>query len=295
MIPLGTHSDPDTRPHPAQCLPAWPWLAALLLAGAAVWLGAGRPNPAGRQAEDVEGAEALETPPADTKPGQELTPAEAEHEREWARQRERMVELDLGGRDIRNRRVLAAMGKVPRHAFVPSRVAHLAYADRALPIGHEQTISQPYIVALMTQAADPQPEHKVLEVGTGSGYQAAVLAELVAEVYTIELVPALAREATARLKRLGYGNVHARAGDGYLGWPKAAPFDAILVTCGADHVPRPLWEQLKPGGKMVIPVGPPGRMWLRVLTKGADGKERSRDLTPVRFVPLRRPGDRPEK
>ena len=116
-----------------------------------------------------------------------------------------------------------------------------------------------------------------------------------AEVYTIELVPALAREATARLKRLGYGNVHARAGDGYLGWPKASPFDAILVTCGADHVPGPLWEQLKPGGKMVIPVGPPGRMWLRVLTKGADGKERSRDLTPVRFVPLRRPGDRPEK
>ena len=160
MIPLGTHSDPNTRQHPTQRLPAWPWLAALLLAGAAVWLGAGRPNPAGRQAEDVEGAEALETPPADAKPKRELTSAEAGRKREWARQRERMVELDLRGRDIRNRRVLAALGKVPRHEFVPSRVAHLAYADRALPIGHEQTISQPYIVALMTQAADPQPEHR---------------------------------------------------------------------------------------------------------------------------------------
>jgi protein-L-isoaspartate(D-aspartate) O-methyltransferase len=206
-----------------------------------------------------------------------------------------MVEFDLRGRDIRDRRVLAAMGKVPRHEFVPGRVAHLAYADQALPIGHEQTISQPYIVALMTLAAELQPKHKVLEVGTGSGYQAAVLAELVAEVYTVELVPALAREATARLERLGYANVHARAGDGYLGWPKAAPFDAILVTCGADHVPRPLWEQLQPGGKMVIPVGRADRMWLRVLTKGADGEERPRDLIPVRFVPLRRPGDRPDK
>ena len=287
MIPLGTNRDPDARQGPARRLPVWPRLAALLLAGAAVWLWAGRPN--------LAGAEALETPPADAKPKRELTPAEAERERQWARQRERMVELGLRGRGIRNRRVLAALGKVARHEFVPSRVAHLAYADHALPIGHEQTISQPYIVALMTQAADPQAEHKVLEVGTGSGYQAAVLAELVAEVYTIELVPALAREATARLKRLGYRNVHARSGDGYLGWPKAAPFDSILVTCGADHVPRPLWEQLKPGGKLVIPVGPPGRMWLRVLSKGADGKERSRDLTPVRFVPLRRPGDRPGK
>src|SRR5262249_31762312 len=135
MIPLATHSDPDTRQHPAQRLPAWPWLAALLLAGAAVWLGAGRANLAGRPAQGAEGAAALEAPPADAKPERERTPAEAEREREWARQRERMLERDLRGRDIRNRRVLAAMGKVPRHAFVPSRVAHLAYADRALAIG----------------------------------------------------------------------------------------------------------------------------------------------------------------
>jgi protein-L-isoaspartate(D-aspartate) O-methyltransferase len=295
MIPPGTNSDPDPRQGPAQRLPAWLWLGALLLAGAAVWLWAAWPNLAGRQPPYVESAAALKTPPADAKPKRELTSAEAGRKREWARQRERMVELDLRGRDIRNGRVLAAMGKVPRHEFVPSRVADLAYADHALLIGHEQTISQPYIVALMTQAADPQPRHKVLEVGTGSGYQAAVLTELVAEVYTIELVPALAREATDRLKRLGYRNVHTRTGDGYLGWPEVAPFDAILVTCGADHVPRPLWEQLRPGGKMVIPLSPPDRMWLRVLTKGADGKELSRDLTPVRFVPLRRPGDRPEK
>ena len=159
MIPLGTNRDPDARQGPARRLPVWPRLAALLLAGAAVWLWAGRPNLAERQATAVEGAEAGETPPADAKPERELRPAEAGGEREWARQRERMVELDLRGRDIRNGRVLAAMGKVPRHEFVPSRVAHLAYADHALPIGHEQTISQPYIVALMTQAADPQPEH----------------------------------------------------------------------------------------------------------------------------------------
>jgi protein-L-isoaspartate(D-aspartate) O-methyltransferase len=294
MAPLGTSSGPDARQAHARRLTAWPWLPALLLAGATVWLGAERENLAGRAAA-VEAAEAPDPPPAGAEPKRELTPAEAERERERALRRERMVEFDLRGRDIRDKRVLAAMGKVPRHEFVPARLADLAYADRALPIGHEQTISQPYVVALMTQAADVRPKHKVLEVGTGSGYQAAVLAELAAEVYTIELVPALAKEASARLRRLGYRNVQAREGDGYLGWPKASPFDAVVVTCGADHVPKPLWEQLRPGGRMVIPVGPPGRMWLRVLTKGADGKERSRDLTPVRFVPLRRPGGGPEK
>jgi protein-L-isoaspartate(D-aspartate) O-methyltransferase len=203
-----------------------------------------------------------------------------------------MVEQQLIPRDIRSRRVLDVMGRVPRHEFVPDAVRGRSYADGALPIGHEQTISQPYIVALMTEQADPQPGQRVLEVGTGSGYQAAVLADLVQEVYTIELVPALAREASTRLERLGYRNVRVRQGDGYQGWPEAAPFDAILVTCGAEHVPGPLFEQLKPGGRMVIPVGePPDRLWLRLITKTADGKQQAVDLLRVRFVPLRRPSD----
>ena len=151
---------------------------------------------------------------------------------------------------------------------------------------------QPYIVAIMTQAIKPGSKQRVLEVGTGSGYQAAVLAELVAEVYTIELISELAEEAAGRLKKLGYNNVHAKAGDGYKGWPERAPFDAILVTCGAEHVPEPLVKQLKPGGTMVIPVGNVRKgQWLRVITKGADGKLESRDVLPVRFVPLRRESD----
>ena len=200
-----------------------------------------------------------------------------------------MVDRQLARRDIHSERVLAAMNRVPRHLFVPAEVYPSAYDDQPLPIGHEQTISQPYIVALMTQAADPQPQHRVLEIGTGSGYQAAVLADLTAEVYTIELVPELAAEVQARLSRIGYLNVIAKQGDGYLGWPEAAPFDSILVTCGADHVPQPLFDQLKPGGRMVIPVGDaPCGLWLRVITKSHDGAQHSRDLIPVAFVPMRR-------
>lgn len=207
----------------------------------------------------------------------------------WATLRQQMVDEQLVARGIENKRVLAVMGKVPRHEFVSERVRDAAYADHPLPIGEGQTISQPYIVALMTELADPQPDHRVLEVGTGSGYQAAVLAELAAEVYTIELLPALAKEGGERLKRLGYGDkVRVRAGDGYLGWPEAAPFDSILVTCGADHVPDPLFEQLKPGGKLIIPVGPRSDQVLRVIEKDERGKRRSRDVIPVRFVPLRR-------
>jgi protein-L-isoaspartate(D-aspartate) O-methyltransferase len=217
-------------------------------------------------------------------------------EREWARKRKAMVERQLSGRDIRDKRVLEVMGRVPRHLFVPDAVRDEAYEDHPLPIGEGQTISQPYIVALMTEAAAPQPKHRVLEVGTGSGYQAAVLAELAEKVYTIELVAELAKEAALRLKRLGYANVEVKEGDGYLGWKEAAPFDSILVTCGAEHVPKPLFEQLKPGGKMVIPVGePPHRLWLRVVTKGPKGEEQSRDLIPVSFVPLRRPVNSPPK
>jgi protein-L-isoaspartate(D-aspartate) O-methyltransferase len=214
---------------------------------------------------------------------------------DWAKLRERMVEQQIKARGIKDERVLEAMAKVPRHEFVAERYRADAYRDDPLPIGHEQTISQPYVVALMTAEAKPRPEHRVLEIGTGSGYQAAVLAELVKEVYTIELVPELADESKERLKRLGYKNVQTRAGDGYKGWPEAAPFDAIVVTCGADHVPEPLFEQLKPGGVLVIPVGKTqAEQSLLAITKDAKGKRTTRDRGPVRFVPLRR-GDGPGK
>jgi protein-L-isoaspartate(D-aspartate) O-methyltransferase len=200
-----------------------------------------------------------------------------------------MVERQLTARGIKDERVLAAMGKVPRHEFVPERLRAAAYADGPLPIGQGQTISQPYIVAFMTEAIGPRRGQRVLEVGTGSGYQAAVLAELVGGVYTVELLPELAEAAKKRLARLGYRNVHVKTGDGYLGWPDKGPFDAVVVTCGAKEVPRPLFEQFKPGGKMVIPVGESGEnQTLRVITKGAGGKREVRDLLPVRFVPLRR-------
>jgi protein-L-isoaspartate(D-aspartate) O-methyltransferase len=200
-----------------------------------------------------------------------------------------MVERQLVARGIKNERVLAAMGKVPRHEFVPEARRSEAYNDYPLPVGQGQTISQPYIVAYMTEAIDPRPGQTVLEVGTGSGYQAAVLAELVGEVYTIELLPDLAATAKKRLDRLGYRNVHVKAGDGYLGWPDKAPFDAIVVTCGAKEVPEPLFKQLRPGGKMIIPVGRvDGEQTLRVITRGPGGERQVQDLLPVRFVPLRR-------
>jgi len=204
--------------------------------------------------------------------------------------RRRMVaeQLKAPGRDIRNVRVLHAMERVPRHEFVPESVRAHAYEDRPLPIGFGQTISQPFIVAFMTEQVDPQPGEKVLEVGTGSGYQAAVLAELGAEVYTIEIIEPLAERARATLERLGYTNVHVRAGDGYLGWPEAGPFDAILVTCAPDHVPEPLIEQLKDGGRMIIPVGPPGMQELVVLRK-REGKLERRAVLPVLFVPMTGP------
>ena len=207
----------------------------------------------------------------------------------WEGPRKRMVEQQLVARGIKNERVLAALGKVPRHEFVPEGRQAEAYDDHPLPIGQGQTISQPYIVAYMTEVIDPRPGQRVLEVGTGSGYQAAVLAELAAQVYTIELLPELAATARKRLERLRYRNVHVKAGDGYLGWPDKAPFDAIVVTCGAKEVPEPLFRQLKPGGKMVIPVGEAGaEQTLRVITRGPGGKREVRDLLPVRFVPLRR-------
>lgn len=183
--------------------------------------------------------------------------------------------------------VMAAMSRVPRHRFVPDDQVPYAYENRPLPIGYGQTISQPYIVALMTDLIDPQPGQTVLEIGTGSGYQAAVLAELVGHVYTIEIVEPLARQAAERLKTLGYANVETRAGDGYHGWREAAPFDAIVVTAAASHVPPPLIRQLKPGGRMVIPVGAHFMaQYLLLVEKKADGAVTTRQILPVRFVPL---------
>ena len=188
-----------------------------------------------------------------------------------------------------NPRVLAAMRAVPRHLFVPLSQRANAYDDRPLPIGEDQTISQPSLVALMTHLLRPKRGDVMLEVGTGSGYQAAILSRLVGRVYTIEIVEPLARSASDRLSRLGYTNVHVRHGDGYAGWPSQAPFDGIIVTAGAPHVPRPLVDQLKPGGRMVIPVGPSESVQqLMLITKGRNGAVNRRTIIPVRFVPLTR-------
>lgn len=213
------------------------------------------------------------------KPGTPLRAEDAEAERQS------MVGTQIAAREVRDARVLAAMRAVPRHEFVPAELRAQAYEDRPLPIGHEQTISQPYIVAFMTEQLALQPAHRVLEIGTGSGYQAAVLAKLVAEVFTIEIVEPLAQRAAADLTRLGFKNVQVRAGDGYQGWPEAAPFDAIIVTCAPDHVPEPLVRQLKDGGRMVIPVGEFGAQEIYVLEKRGGQIER-RAVLPVRFVPM---------
>lgn len=197
----------------------------------------------------------------------------------------RMIEDQLIARGIKDQRVLAAMEAVPRHEFVPAELRDRAYEDRPLPIGYEQTISQPYIVAFMSEALKLQPTDRVLEIGTGSGYQAAVLGKLAGEVYSIEIIEPLAQRATVDLKRLGFTNVHVRAGDGYQGWPDAAPFDAIIVTCAPDHVPEPLVQQLKEGGRMIIPVGDANGQRLYVLVK-RDGKTEQRAVLPVMFVPM---------
>jgi len=220
----------------------------------------------------------------------------AEAQDAYSRERARMVEHIAAltretrfetGRAALSERVMSAMSTVPRHEFVPAWERSSAYADRPLPIGHGQTISQPFIVALMTDLADLRPDDSVLEIGTGCGYQAAVLAAVARNVYTIEIVEPLGREAADRLKRLGYDNVTARVGDGYQGWPEHAPFDAIIVTAAPRDVPQPLIDQLKPGGRLVVPVGGQGSgQTLLVLEKQRDGSLSRREVLAVRFVPL---------
>ncbi len=203
----------------------------------------------------------------------------------FADQRRHMMDEQIRGRGITDERLLVAMERVPRHRFVPDELQSLAYADRPLPIGHDQTISQPYLVALMTEQGRPGRQSRALDVGTGSGYQAAVLAEVCQDVYSIEIVPELADDAAKRLTSLGYGRVMVRSGDGYRGWPEHAPFDVIIVAAAPDHVPQPLVDQLAPGGRLVIPVG---RYFqdLLVLEKRSDGSLHRRNIAPVAFVPM---------
>jgi protein-L-isoaspartate(D-aspartate) O-methyltransferase len=205
-------------------------------------------------------------------------------EQDWTSKRKQMVDEQLRARDIRDERVLAAMTAVPRHVFVPEEERDRAYDDSPVPIGHGQTISQPYIVAFMTEALRVTPEHRVLEIGTGSGYQAAVLSGLAREVYTIEIVAPLAERARETLSGLGYRNVQVRAGNGYFGWPEHAPFDRIIVTAAPDELPQALVQQLKMDGLMVIPIGTVTQQ-LRVLRRTPNGME-TLDTLPVRFVPM---------
>ena len=216
-------------------------------------------------------------------------------EEKFRRLREEMVRTQIatlrwtGFEAVRDPRVLDSLRKTPRHRFVAPELVPYAYDDRPLPVGYGQTISQPYIVARMTELLEPKAEHRVLEIGTGSGYQAAILSPLVAQVYTIEIIEPLGIAARQRLAALGYKNIEVRVGDGYFGWPEKAPFDSIIVTAAADHIPPPLIEQLKPGGRMVIPVGNPFQPQMLVLvTKGSNGARdlQVRSLMPVAFVPL---------
>jgi protein-L-isoaspartate(D-aspartate) O-methyltransferase len=205
-----------------------------------------------------------------------------------SRERAAMVDDQVAVRGVADREVLAAMRKIPRHRFVPPELAARAYDDTPLPIGHGQTISQPYIVGYMSELLEVERTHRVLEIGTGSGYQAAVLGELAREVHTIEIVPDLASKAAATLKALDYMNVHVRAGDGYAGWPERAPFDRILVTAAPEQIPTPLVDQLAPGGRLVAPVGGQSAQWITLIQKTATGVTERRTI-PVRFVPFVRP------
>lgn len=246
-----------------------------------------RPSPAELPATTAPLATPEPSPTSTTRPASEL-PALSPTPDPYLDARQRMVRTQMRARDITDEQVLAVMEKVPRHEFVLPEILDQAYADHPLPIGFGQTISQPYIVALMTQMVEVQPGERVLEIGTGSGYQAAVLAELTDQVYTIEIIPELAEGARATLDRLGYDYVESKQADGYWGWEEHAPFDAIIVTAAPDHVPQPLLNQLTDGGRMVIPVGPPGgyqSLWL--ITREGD-EFHNFNWGGVRFVPLTR-------
>ena len=230
-------------------------------------------------------------------PGPESNPApESGGPQDDDAERQRMTreQLESPGRGIRNPRVLAALRSVPRHRFVPADLRSMAYEDRPLPIGHGQTISQPFIVAFMTEALDPQPTDRVLEIGTGSGYQAAVLSPLAQQVFSIEIVEPLGLRAREILNQLSCANVRVKIGDGYRGWPEYAPFDAIIVTCAPDHVPQPLVDQLTEGGRLMIPIGASPDQALYLLEK-IEGKARQKAMLPVRFVPMTGEASRPAR
>jgi protein-L-isoaspartate(D-aspartate) O-methyltransferase len=210
--------------------------------------------------------------------------SESNPKAEFKAMREKMVETQIVARGVKDPRVLSALLKVERHRFIPEKYLDSAYSDQPLPIGEGQTISQPYIVALMTELLELKGDERVLEIGTGSGYQAAILAELAKEVYSVEIVEPLASRAKKRLSELGYQNVVVKAGDGYLGWPEAAPFDAIIVTAAPDHIPKPLIEQLKEGGRMVVPVGTHAQELIKIVKRS--GKMETTNVIPVVFVPM---------
>jgi len=210
----------------------------------------------------------------------------AQEESDSARSRESMVSSQIIDRGVSDPDVIRAMRKVPRHLFVPERYRAFAYGDHPLPIGEDQTISQPYIVAFMTEALRLKPEDRVLEIGTGSGYQAAVLGEIVKDVYTIEIVESLAKRARQTLSALGYQNIHIKIGDGYKGWPEKAPFDGVIVTCAPEQIPETLIDQLREGGRMIIPVGRPGAVQKLVTGVKKEGRFKTEEAMRVRFVPM---------
>ncbi len=263
-------------------------LVAIVMVGGVWILKSGRDSAVTLASQDKK-ADSNQMPADVNEKGEKVTRPDHNHPafKERIDERKRMVAIQILARDVKDPNVLKAMQIVPRHVFMPESQRRYAYGDHPLPIEHGQTISQPYIVAFMTDALKLRPDSRVLEIGTGSGYQAAVCAEIAREVYTIEIVEGLAKTAKERLKKLGYPNVFVKAGDGFFGWPDKAPFDAIIGTAAAKRIPEPLLEQLKPGGRMIIPTGSAwGFQYLELVTKDGKGKIHKGKVMPVRFVPM---------